>query len=195
MCADSLASHADAGWTRSPAVASTVVTGCWASQSICRSGCAAAQLGGDGDVAPGVPEADRRGEVERPLRPAQAPASSVGAGRRRAAPARRRTRLINRLTSTGSRADAGRGRRRPRSRASRRSTSASACALRVRADPVLVAVDHQYRAPHARGRPARQALAAARVEQAVGGCRPASPASMSGAQPTRPRSAWWSAAR
>ena len=30
---------ADAGWTRSPAAPSTAVTGSWASQSICRSGC------------------------------------------------------------------------------------------------------------------------------------------------------------
>ena len=37
-CADSLASHADAGWTCSPLDSSSFVTGCWASQSICRSG-------------------------------------------------------------------------------------------------------------------------------------------------------------
>src|SRR6266542_2264952 len=38
MWADSLASSADAGWTRSPASARTRVTGSWASQSTSRSG-------------------------------------------------------------------------------------------------------------------------------------------------------------
>ena len=36
--ADSLASHALAGWIRSPSASSTLVTGCWASQSIATSG-------------------------------------------------------------------------------------------------------------------------------------------------------------
>ena len=38
MCADSLASHRLAGWMCSPSASSTVVTGCWASQSISTSG-------------------------------------------------------------------------------------------------------------------------------------------------------------
>ena len=39
MWPDSLARNALAGWIRSPCPASTAVTGCWASQSISRSGC------------------------------------------------------------------------------------------------------------------------------------------------------------
>ena len=38
MCADSLASQRLAGWMCSPSASSTVVTGCWASQSISTSG-------------------------------------------------------------------------------------------------------------------------------------------------------------
>ena len=38
MCADSEASSALSGWIRSPRVSRTAVTGCWASQSISRSG-------------------------------------------------------------------------------------------------------------------------------------------------------------
>ena len=38
MCADSDASSALSGWIRSPRSSSTAVTGCWASQSISRSG-------------------------------------------------------------------------------------------------------------------------------------------------------------
>ena len=38
MCADSLASSALIGWTRSLWASRTAVTGCWASQSISRSG-------------------------------------------------------------------------------------------------------------------------------------------------------------
>ena len=38
MCADSEASSALSGWIRSPCASSTAVTGCWASQSISRSG-------------------------------------------------------------------------------------------------------------------------------------------------------------
>ncbi len=38
MWADSDASSALSGWIRSPRDSSTVVTGCWASQSISRSG-------------------------------------------------------------------------------------------------------------------------------------------------------------
>ena len=106
MCPDSLARCRDAGWTRSPAAASTRVTGSWASQSISRSGSQRAQLLGDREVAPGVAEADRRGEVERP-RPPACVARHPGADRRGfdgggasdSANAR-----ISRLTSTGSRA-------------------------------------------------------------------------------------------
>ena len=39
MWPDSFASSALAGWIRSPRASSTFVTGCWASQSISRSGC------------------------------------------------------------------------------------------------------------------------------------------------------------
>ena len=39
MCVDSFARKGLAGWMRSPRSSSTAVTGCWASQSISRSGC------------------------------------------------------------------------------------------------------------------------------------------------------------
>ena len=69
MCPDSLRSQADAGWTRSPrSLPARVVTGCWASQSICSSGCSWPQLRRDRGVPLGVPEPDRRRQVQRPAR-------------------------------------------------------------------------------------------------------------------------------
>ena len=67
MCRDSLASRALSGWMRSPLASSRRVTGSCASQSTSRSGMQLAQLARDGDVAAPVPEADRRGEIERLL--------------------------------------------------------------------------------------------------------------------------------
>ena len=101
MCADSLARKALAGWIRSPRASSTAVTGCWASQSISRSGCSVAQLVGDRDVALRVAEPDRRRDVERALaarlgRAAHRPGSACGGG---ATNSRR-----SRFTFTGSRA-------------------------------------------------------------------------------------------
>ena len=103
MWADSLASHADAGCTRSPAASSTAVTGCWASQSISRSGWWRAQLLGDGEVAPGVAEADGRGQVERPLGAREGARPRDRRGRRVGGRTRSTKSLISRLTSTGSR--------------------------------------------------------------------------------------------
>ena len=62
MCADSLARCAEAGWMNSPRRSNNSVTGCWASQCTRRPG-SPAQLIGDGEIAPRVPESDRRGEV------------------------------------------------------------------------------------------------------------------------------------
>ena len=69
MCRVSLASRALSGCTRSPFASSNRVTGSCASQSTCRSG-DSAQLARDGQIAPAVAEADRRGQVERALFPA-----------------------------------------------------------------------------------------------------------------------------
>ena len=74
-----------------------------ASQSISRSGRAAAQLVGDRDVAPGVAEADRRRDEQRPPRPRAAAGPARARCRRRAGDALANSRS-SRLTRTGSRA-------------------------------------------------------------------------------------------
>ena len=86
MWADSLARPAHAGWMRSPAPRGPGSPGCWASQSISRSGWSVAQLVGDRDVAPRVAEPDRRGDVERALRPARAARPGRGGRRTASAP-------------------------------------------------------------------------------------------------------------
>ena len=68
MCAHSPASSALAGWTRSPRASSSAVAGDCASQSISRPGRSTAQLARDREIAPGVPEADRRRHEERARR-------------------------------------------------------------------------------------------------------------------------------
>ena len=77
-----------AGWMRSPSASSTAVTGCWASQSISRSGMERAQLARDRHVAPRMAEPDRRRDVERAL----APRRRTRVQRRPAAPTERSTR-------------------------------------------------------------------------------------------------------
>ena len=67
MCADSLASQRLAGWMCSPSASSTVVTGCWASQSISHVGAQPRELLGDGDVTSSMSEPDRRRQIEHPL--------------------------------------------------------------------------------------------------------------------------------
>ena len=59
MCADSLASHAEAGWTRSPGVLEHRGDGVLGEPIDLEVGMVLAQLGGDRDVTPGVTEPDR----------------------------------------------------------------------------------------------------------------------------------------
>ena len=101
MCCDSLARRALSGWTRSPLASSRRVTGSCASQSTCQTGMQLAQFARDGDVAPAVPEADRRGEIERLLLPARGGPSAC---RARRCPSRRsRKSLISALHLAGKR--------------------------------------------------------------------------------------------
>ena len=65
MCALSLASHREAGCTRSPRSASTRVTGSWVSQSISRSGCRARSSSAIARSRRTWPEPDRRADVQR----------------------------------------------------------------------------------------------------------------------------------
>ena len=100
-CALSLARNRLAGCTRSPRSASTRVTGCWASQSICRSGWWRATR-----------RRSRRRAGHGRARSRRRRTAHAGAGRERAsgsgAPARagrgsRRTRATSRVNRTGSR--------------------------------------------------------------------------------------------
>ena len=75
-----------------------MVTGCWASQSICRSGWWRRSSVGDGHVAPGVAEADRRRQVQRPLR-------SAGRAHPRAAVVGSQGRLLHRNAPISCRAE------------------------------------------------------------------------------------------
>ena len=153
---DSLASSALAGWIRSPRAASTRVTGCWASQSISQVGMQAAQLVGDRDVAPGVAQPDRRGDEQRP--PGSAPARAHRRGDAGAA-AGGATRSTNsrssRLTRTGSRASGRWPAPSSIDQLAAGAPRASGARVGQRRDRVVVAVDHQHRAAHARAGSAR----------------------------------------
>ena len=73
MWPDSLASYALAGWIRSPRASSTRGHRVLREPVDLEVGMQLAQLVGDGGVALGVAEADRRGDVERALAPRLAP--------------------------------------------------------------------------------------------------------------------------
>ena len=141
-------SSALAGWTSRRGRAAPSVTGAWASHSTSRPGTLPAQLVGDGDVAPGVAEPDRRGHEQRALRRGRAPRVQRRARRRRRGATRSTNARISRLTRTGSRPSgawpgaldahelAAGQRGEPLGRARRR-------------DPVVGAVDDEHRAADA----------------------------------------------
>ena len=119
------------------------MTGCWASQSICEVGVQLAQLVGDRDVTLGVAQADRRGDVQRPT------PAAMGARPSRGRPPGALDELAQQQVDLD---------RIPRARnvpgaVQRDQLTAGRlgkrCSLRVRADEVLVAVDHERWAPHA----------------------------------------------
>ena len=167
MCADSLASCALAGWIRSPCASSTSVTGCWASQSISRSGRSLRSSLRDRDVAAGVAEPDRRGDVQRP--PAPRPAPGVQRARRGGGQMNSRS---SRFNLTGSR-PFGRWPEPSSVTSSPPVASASAAPCAMRPDQVAVAVDHERRAPDPRAHLAEVLVAwhadpADRVDQRLG---------------------------
>ena len=143
-----------------------------------------AQLVGDGSVALGVTEADRRGDVERALatRLAPHPAARGGGGATKS--------RSSRFTFTGSRACGKWPRPFERDElAARRLGERHAAG--VRPDRVLVAVDHEHRAADAAQSSRTRSSSESRCQRRS---RSASRASVSSPQPMRPRSASSSAA-
>ena len=141
-----------------------------------------AQLGGDGDVAPGVAEPDRRREVQRPLRAAGGTHPACGV-RRRSGGSVSTNSSISRLTRTGSRA--------VRAVAAAVDGDERAAGelgegapVGVRADAVVVAVDDEHRAAHPLAQRRRKLSGRTALERRRR-CRPASSASISRPQPTQ----------
>ena len=151
-----------AGWMRSPARLEHRGHRVLGEPVDLEVGMQLAQLVGDRDVALGVAEADRRGDVERALAAATCRATQL----RAAAAAGATKSRSSRLTLTGSRAcgqwpDALE-RRRARRRSARRARRRDACG-RIASS---VAVDHEHRAAHAlaRARARSSALASLGAE-------------------------------
>ena len=155
------------------------VTGCCASQSICEVGVELAQLVGDREVAPGVAEPDRRGEVERPLAAGAAPrdpaCGPVGRGLHRVDELLDQVVDADRVAGVRAVPDAL-----EQDQRRRRSARRAAAPIVGRADLVVGAVDD-----HAPGTaPARTAARAASPRRRAGPaarrwCRPASAAAIS----------------
>ena len=124
MCALSLASHRDAGCTRSPRSASTRVTGFLGQPVDLQVGVQGPQLVGDRQVAADMAQPDRRADVQRtaPAVAGAAPGTLALRLRRQIGSAKSR---ISRFVRTV-RASSGHGRRRGSSPAPRRSSRASA---------------------------------------------------------------------
>ena len=139
MWADSLASCALAGWMRSPRASSTAVTGCWASQSISRSGWS---LRSSSAIATSrrawprpIGEETYSARLGREPARVQRPAAGGGQTNSRS----------SRFTFTGSRAF-GMWPAPSSVTSAPPVASASASTLRERPDQVAVAVDHEHRA-------------------------------------------------
>ena len=102
MCARSLASHRDAGCTRSPRSASTRVTGSWVSQSISRSGCRSRSSSAIARSRRTCPSPIGERDEQRPLAPVPRPGSR-SAGRGGGGVSDSTNSRISRLARTGSR--------------------------------------------------------------------------------------------
>ena len=167
------AARSPGGFAR-PRASSTRVTGCWASQSISRSGCSLRSSLGDRDVAPRVAEPDRRGDVERALGAGWRPRP----GRRSAPAPRRRVDEVAQEQVDLHRVADVRAWPAPSSVTSAPPVaSASAAPARCGLDRVAVAVDHEHRAAHARAQLADVVVASASAGRHLRRRRSASPAS------------------